>query len=172
MADLPATMRGVLLTGHGDADKLDIRGDIPVPVPGPGASNGETSLPWSTGRFLWNKSARPRPSFWKSGMWGRLCWRCPANSSVRSPPGIGEPKSDNTQNSPLPEKGRKISQYAFFSAGHGRHSARMFVHPGNHPVDSDKNRTFREMPSRFIFEFNVLVFRPKSSAAPSFPLTL
>ena len=36
MADLPATMRGVLLTGHGDMDKLDIRDDIPVPVPGPG----------------------------------------------------------------------------------------------------------------------------------------
>ena len=35
MADLPATMRGVFLTGHGDMDKLDIRGDIPVPIPGP-----------------------------------------------------------------------------------------------------------------------------------------
>ncbi len=35
MADLPATMRGVLLTGHGDMDKLDIRADIPVPIPGP-----------------------------------------------------------------------------------------------------------------------------------------
>lgn len=36
MADLPATMRGVLLTGHGDADKLDIREDIVVPTPGSG----------------------------------------------------------------------------------------------------------------------------------------
>jgi NADPH:quinone reductase-like Zn-dependent oxidoreductase len=34
MADLPETMRGVLLTGHGGLDKLDIRRDIPVPVPG------------------------------------------------------------------------------------------------------------------------------------------
>lgn len=35
MTDLPATMRGVWLIGHGDLDKLDIRQDIPVPVPGP-----------------------------------------------------------------------------------------------------------------------------------------
>ncbi len=35
MTDLPVMMRGVLLTGHGDMDKLDIRQDIPVPVPGP-----------------------------------------------------------------------------------------------------------------------------------------
>ena len=35
MNDLPSTMRGVLLTGHGDMDKLDIREDIQVPVPGP-----------------------------------------------------------------------------------------------------------------------------------------
>ena len=35
MTDLPMTMRGVWLTGHGDMDKLDIRQDIPVPVPGP-----------------------------------------------------------------------------------------------------------------------------------------
>ncbi len=35
MIDLPVKMRGVLLTGHGDMDKLDIRQDIPVPVPGP-----------------------------------------------------------------------------------------------------------------------------------------
>ena len=35
MTDLPATMRGVWLIGHGDMDKLDIREDIPVPVPGP-----------------------------------------------------------------------------------------------------------------------------------------
>jgi NADPH:quinone reductase-like Zn-dependent oxidoreductase len=35
MTDLPVTMRGVWLTGHGDMDKLDIRQDIPVPVPGP-----------------------------------------------------------------------------------------------------------------------------------------
>ena len=35
MTDLPATMRGVWLTGHGDMDKLDIRQDIPVPLPGP-----------------------------------------------------------------------------------------------------------------------------------------
>ena len=36
MTDLPDTMRGVWLTGHGDLDKLDIRQDIPVPEPGPG----------------------------------------------------------------------------------------------------------------------------------------
>jgi NADPH:quinone reductase-like Zn-dependent oxidoreductase len=35
MTDLPVTMRGVWLTGHGDMNKLDIRKDIPVPVPGP-----------------------------------------------------------------------------------------------------------------------------------------
>jgi NADPH:quinone reductase-like Zn-dependent oxidoreductase len=35
MTDLPLTMRGVWLTGHGDMDKLETRQDIPVPVPGP-----------------------------------------------------------------------------------------------------------------------------------------
>ena len=35
MTDLPLTMRGVWLTGHGDMDKLETRKDIPVPVPGP-----------------------------------------------------------------------------------------------------------------------------------------
>ena len=35
MDNLPAKMRGVWLTGHGDMDKLDIREDIPVPSPGP-----------------------------------------------------------------------------------------------------------------------------------------
>jgi NADPH:quinone reductase-like Zn-dependent oxidoreductase len=35
MTELPMTMRGVWLTGHGDMDKLDIRQNIPVPVPGP-----------------------------------------------------------------------------------------------------------------------------------------
>lgn len=35
MTDSPLTMRGVWLTGHGDMDKLEIRQDIPVPVPGP-----------------------------------------------------------------------------------------------------------------------------------------
>ena len=35
MSNLPSKMRGVWLTGHGDMDKLDIREDIPVPVPGP-----------------------------------------------------------------------------------------------------------------------------------------
>ena len=34
MTDLPVKMRGVWLIGHGDMDKLDIRDDIPVPVPG------------------------------------------------------------------------------------------------------------------------------------------
>ena len=34
MTDLPKTMRGVWLTGHGGMEKLDIRQDIPVPVPG------------------------------------------------------------------------------------------------------------------------------------------
>ncbi|MGD9353105.1 MAG: alcohol dehydrogenase family protein [Desulfobacterales bacterium] len=34
MTDLPVTMRGVWLIGHGGMDKLDIRQDIPVPVPG------------------------------------------------------------------------------------------------------------------------------------------
>ncbi|RLA43346.1 MAG: alcohol dehydrogenase [Gammaproteobacteria bacterium] len=35
MNELPKTMRGVFLTGHGDLDKLEIRDDIPVPKPGP-----------------------------------------------------------------------------------------------------------------------------------------
>ena len=35
MTDLPSVMRGVWLTSHGDMDKLTIRHDIPVPVPGP-----------------------------------------------------------------------------------------------------------------------------------------
>jgi NADPH:quinone reductase-like Zn-dependent oxidoreductase len=35
MTELPKTMRGVWLTGHGDMEKLDIRQDIPVPKPGP-----------------------------------------------------------------------------------------------------------------------------------------
>ena len=34
MTDLPVTMRGVWLIGHGDMGMLDIRQDIPVPVPG------------------------------------------------------------------------------------------------------------------------------------------
>jgi NADPH:quinone reductase-like Zn-dependent oxidoreductase len=34
MTNLPEMMHGVWLTGHGDMDKLEIRRDIPVPVPG------------------------------------------------------------------------------------------------------------------------------------------
>ena len=34
--DIPETMRAVVLTGHGDFDKLVYRADWPVPVPGPG----------------------------------------------------------------------------------------------------------------------------------------
>jgi NADPH:quinone reductase-like Zn-dependent oxidoreductase len=35
MEKLPETMVGVLLTGHGDFDQLEIRRDLPVPQPGP-----------------------------------------------------------------------------------------------------------------------------------------
>ncbi len=35
MNELPTTMRGVWLTGHGGFDMLELRGDIPVPSPGP-----------------------------------------------------------------------------------------------------------------------------------------
>lgn len=35
MNEIPKTMRGVLLTEHGDLDKLVIRDDVPVPKPGP-----------------------------------------------------------------------------------------------------------------------------------------
>ncbi len=35
MRERPRTMRGVWLTGHGGLDKLAVRGDIPVPHPGP-----------------------------------------------------------------------------------------------------------------------------------------
>ena len=34
MTEPPKTMRGVWLTGHGDVDMLELRGDIPVPRPG------------------------------------------------------------------------------------------------------------------------------------------
>ena len=34
MNELPEKKRGVFLTGHGDLDKLEIRDDIPVPMPG------------------------------------------------------------------------------------------------------------------------------------------
>lgn len=33
---IPATMRGVLLTGHGGPERLEWREDLPVPAPGPG----------------------------------------------------------------------------------------------------------------------------------------
>jgi hypothetical protein len=33
---IPATMRAVLLTGHGGFDKLELRHDVPVPKLGPG----------------------------------------------------------------------------------------------------------------------------------------
>lgn len=33
MTNLPSTMTGIILTGHGDQDKLVLRHDIPVPVP-------------------------------------------------------------------------------------------------------------------------------------------
>lgn len=35
MSELPKKMRGVLLTGHGGLDKLEIRDDIPIPKPRP-----------------------------------------------------------------------------------------------------------------------------------------
>ncbi|NBU84870.1 MAG: alcohol dehydrogenase, partial [Sphingomonadaceae bacterium] len=31
---LPKTMRAVVLTGHGGFDQLDLREDVPVPLPG------------------------------------------------------------------------------------------------------------------------------------------
>ena len=36
MAEIPTTMTGILLTGHGGPEVLDYRSDIPVPTPGPG----------------------------------------------------------------------------------------------------------------------------------------
>lgn len=36
MQDIPTTMRGVVLTGHGGPEKLEWREDLPVPRPGPG----------------------------------------------------------------------------------------------------------------------------------------
>ena len=36
MTDLPETMRAVVLTGHGDIDKLVYHEDWPTPKPGPG----------------------------------------------------------------------------------------------------------------------------------------
>jgi len=58
MNDLPSKMRGVWLTGHGDMDKLDIREDIPVPLPGPndvlvrGAAAGVNNTDINT-RIAW-----------------------------------------------------------------------------------------------------------------------
>lgn len=34
--NLPITMSGVVLTGHGGPEKLEYRTDLPVPAPGPG----------------------------------------------------------------------------------------------------------------------------------------
>ena len=36
MTAIPATMRAVVLTGHGGLDRLEYRDDVPVPRPGPG----------------------------------------------------------------------------------------------------------------------------------------
>ena len=36
MTDLPATMRAVLLTGHGGPEMLEYREDVPLPAPAPG----------------------------------------------------------------------------------------------------------------------------------------
>ena len=36
MIDVPATMRAVLLTGHGGPEMLEYREDVPVPMPAPG----------------------------------------------------------------------------------------------------------------------------------------
>ncbi|MHA3979621.1 alcohol dehydrogenase family protein [Halovulum sp. GXIMD14794] len=36
MQDIPTTMRGVILTGHGGPEKLEWREDLPVPRPAPG----------------------------------------------------------------------------------------------------------------------------------------
>ena len=36
MTNLPATMRAVLLTGHGGPEMLEYREDVPVPAPAPG----------------------------------------------------------------------------------------------------------------------------------------
>lgn len=35
MNNLPRKMRGIQLTDHGNMDKLKLRYDIPIPVPGP-----------------------------------------------------------------------------------------------------------------------------------------
>ena len=35
MGKQPKTMRGILLTGHGEFNKLEMRDNIPVPRPGP-----------------------------------------------------------------------------------------------------------------------------------------
>ena len=35
-AKIPKTMTAALLTGHGGLDKLEVRSDLPTPVPGPG----------------------------------------------------------------------------------------------------------------------------------------
>ena len=36
MTEIPKTMTGVVLTGHGGPDMLAYRSDLPVPVPGRG----------------------------------------------------------------------------------------------------------------------------------------
>ena len=36
LATIPATMHAMVLTGHGDIDKLEYRSDVATPRPGPG----------------------------------------------------------------------------------------------------------------------------------------
>ena len=36
MTEIRETMRGVVLTGHGGLEKLELRDDLPVPAPGRG----------------------------------------------------------------------------------------------------------------------------------------
>jgi hypothetical protein len=54
MTDLPKTMRGLWLIGHGDMDMLDIRQDIPVPL----NSHASRGLMFAVISLLWvEKSA-------------------------------------------------------------------------------------------------------------------
>jgi alcohol dehydrogenase len=74
MAEIPKTMRAVLLTGHGDLDKLVYREDVPVPSPAAGEVLVEISACGMNNTDVWVRQAAygtdedPKaPSSWRRG---------------------------------------------------------------------------------------------------------
>jgi len=62
---LPASMRAVLLTGHGGLDKLELHDDVPVPTPGPGEV-----LVAVAACGLNNTDINTRVGWYSGGSWG------------------------------------------------------------------------------------------------------